>query len=271
MAIGKWIGGFLGFVGGGGPLGALVGFCFGAIFDKMLDAVNTPDSQPKENAHSAFGENESYAFTQQRRRQEEGDRNSFFFSLLVLSSYIINADGKVMHSEMEYVRNFLRNNWGEAARQQGNDILMKLFAKQKEIGFASYHQTIVEACVQIRANMDYVARMQLLRYLFEVALADGVVTHQEKEALREIAQLLAIREADANNIFGSNSSSANDLDKAYQTLGISPDATDDEVRHAYRHMVLLYHSDRLSEGASDEKIKEINAAKELIYKARNIK
>ena len=48
MAIGKWIGGFLGFVGGGGPLGALVGFFFGAIFDKMLDAVNTPDSQPKE-------------------------------------------------------------------------------------------------------------------------------------------------------------------------------------------------------------------------------
>ena len=270
MAIGKWIGGFLGFAGGG-PLGAFVGFCFGAVFDKMMDAVNTPESQPKKGARSAFGQNKSYAYTQQRRHEEEGDRNSFFFSLLVLSSYIINADGKIMHSEMEYVRNFLRNNWGEAARQQGNDILMKLFAKQKEIGFSSYHQTIVEACLQIRANMDYVARMQLLRYLYEVALADGVVTHEEKRALGEVAQLLAIKEADANNIFGSNSNSGNDLDKAYRTMGISSSATDDEVRHAYRHMVLLYHSDRLSDGASDEKIKEINAAKELIYKARNIK
>ncbi|MGN0215548.1 MAG: DnaJ domain-containing protein, partial [Prevotella sp.] len=47
-------------------------------------------------------------------------------------------------------------------------------------------------------------------------------------------------------------------------------ATDDEVRRAYRHLVLLYHSDKLAEGASDEKIKEINAAKEIVYKSRNM-
>ncbi|MGI6222180.1 MAG: TerB family tellurite resistance protein [Prevotella sp.] len=300
MAIGKWIGGFLGFVGGGGVLGALAGFCLGALFDKALDAVNTPDSQPKEGAHSAFGQNESYAYTQQaqQRRQEEGQRNSFFFSMLVLASYIINADGKVMHSEMEYVRNFLRSNWGEAARIQGNEILKKLFQKQKEIGYASFHQTIVEACLQIRANMDYVARSQLFHFLYEIARADGVISQEEKEALLEVGRLLALSDFDIMNIIGASQGSYNyrnssynsgfygsgsnyrsagsatsedELAKAYRTLGVSSSATDDEIRRAYRHLVLLYHSDKLAEGASDEKIKEINAAKETVYKARNIR
>lgn len=55
------------------------------------------------------------------------------FSLLVLSSYIINADGKIMHSEMELVRRFLRQNFGEAAKQQGEEILLKLFEQQKQM------------------------------------------------------------------------------------------------------------------------------------------
>ena len=44
MALGKWIGGFLGFMSGG-PLGALAGIVMGSFFDKMLDAVNTPETQ----------------------------------------------------------------------------------------------------------------------------------------------------------------------------------------------------------------------------------
>ena len=44
MALGKWIGGILGFMSAG-PLGALAGIVLGGLFDNMLDAVNTPDSQ----------------------------------------------------------------------------------------------------------------------------------------------------------------------------------------------------------------------------------
>ena len=44
MALGKWIGGFLGFMSGG-PLGALAGIVLGGLFDSVLDAVNTPETQ----------------------------------------------------------------------------------------------------------------------------------------------------------------------------------------------------------------------------------
>jgi len=42
MAIAKWIGGFLGFMTAG-PLGALLGFVLGSLFDGGLDMVNGPD------------------------------------------------------------------------------------------------------------------------------------------------------------------------------------------------------------------------------------
>ena len=41
MALGKWIGGVLGFMTGG-PLGALAGFVLGTIFDNGIDSVNEP-------------------------------------------------------------------------------------------------------------------------------------------------------------------------------------------------------------------------------------
>ena len=114
MAAGKWIGGFIGWMAGG-PLGALAGYLVGSLFDSMLDGVNSPDNSgtwgsgsqrdySQQRSYQDFNEAYQRAY---RQRQQQGQRNSFLFSLLVLSSYIIKADGKAMHSEMELVRQML--------------------------------------------------------------------------------------------------------------------------------------------------------------------
>ena len=41
MAIGKWIGGFLGFITTGSPLGALAGYALGSLFDSTMDSFST--------------------------------------------------------------------------------------------------------------------------------------------------------------------------------------------------------------------------------------
>ena len=76
MKIGKWIGGIMGFMALG-PLGALAGYAIGSLFDKANDAQADFDN-------GQGGASYTHA----------GQRNSFLFSMLVMASYIIRADGE---------------------------------------------------------------------------------------------------------------------------------------------------------------------------------
>lgn len=59
----------------------------------------------------------------------------------------------------------------------------------------------------------------------------------------------------------------------YSILGIRPDATDEEVKQAYRELARKYHPDRYRDSdladLANEKMKEINAAYEEIQKMRS--
>lgn len=258
MAAGKWIGGVLGFITAG-PLGALAGYALGSLFDRGLDEVNRDGDRSYSNAY-------------------EGQRNSFMFSLLVLSSYIISADGKIMHSEMELVRRFLRQNFGEEACKQGESILLKLFEQQKRLGMAEYRTVIQDSCHQIRSNMMYEQRLQLLNFLVMIAQADNVVAPEEIAALKEVAIHMGLSAEDVEQMLNlrGGASSTNSLDDAYKVLGISPTATNDEVKAAYRKMALKHHPDKVAalgedvRRAAEKKFQEINDAKDKIYKARGL-
>ncbi len=268
MGAGKWIGGFLGFISGTGPLGVLAGFALGWLFDKGMETPGD-EGASRGNGDGVHAGDNSY-------RQRQGQRNSFLFSLLVLASYIIRADGRIMHSEMETVRNFLRRNFGETAVSQGEEILLRLFERQKSMGELAFRQTIGDACREMYMNMDYAQRLQLLDFLVLIARADGVVVQQEVDALRFVASGLGISEADLNSILNLKSGTSN-LDAAYKVLGISASATDDEVKAAYRSMALKHHPDRVAtlgedvRKAAERKFQEINEAKETIYKARGMR
>ena len=244
MAAGKWIGGFVGWMAGG-PLGALAGYLVGSLFDSMLDGVNTPDNSGTWGAGSQRSQGyQDYSQMYQqayRQRQAQGNRNSFLFSLLVLSSYIIKADGKAMHSEMELVRQMLRQNFGNQAVNQGNEILSKLFDEQKREGWQQFKQTVRQCCAQISQQMDYSQRLQLLNYLVMVAQADGSVPQSEITALKECAIWMGF-----------------------------------EVKKAYRKLALEHHPDKVAalgedvRKAAEKKFQEINAAKDRIWKARGL-
>ena len=100
MAFGKWIGAWLGWINSQSVLGGMAGFALGAVFDMFTDR------KAKEAQEQAYQEQAEHIY-----QQQEGARNSFLFSLLVLSAHVIQADGKIMHSEMELVRQFLRQSF----------------------------------------------------------------------------------------------------------------------------------------------------------------
>jgi len=273
MAIGKWIGGFLGFIAGG-PLGGLAGLVLGALFDVGLDQVNEPDrnGQPRNTGGSKANFYQHNATVNQQQRQQ-GERNSFLFSLLVLSAYIIRADGKVMHSEMETLRSFLRRNFGEVAVEQGDSIIRNIFDQQKQMGAMAFESIIRDCCFQIAANMNSAQRLQLLSFLAELAKADGRIDPSEVNDLRNLAQWLGFDARILDSMFNLDK---HDTQSAYKVLGISPNATNDEVKAAYRKMALQHHPDRVAtlgediRLAAEKKFKEINDAKERIYKERGM-
>ncbi len=254
MAIGKWIGGFLGLLSGG-PVGALAGFVLGSLLDGLFEMST-----------------EQHLYTPQQ--QVEGERNGFLFSLMVLSAHIIHADGKIMHSEMEYVRRFLRTNFSEQAETEGESILLKLFEQKKQMGEKQWNIQMQDVCRQIGSVMPAEQRLQLIAFLCEIAKADGHIAPEEREALKAVCIAMGLDAGTAEQMMGLGSSS---LEDAYKVLGVSADATDEEVRKAYKKMALQHHPDRVASlgddirKAAEKKFQEIGEAKERIYKARNMR
>lgn len=264
MAYGSWIGGFIGYMFGG-SLGALAGIILGGLFDLVTGGVG----QQRIGSFSSDQEGGSYG----PRRPNVNQRGSFLFSLLVLTAYIIKADGKVMHSEMEMVRQMLRQNFGEQAVREGEQILLRLFEEQKRQGANGFKQTVRQCCAEMAMGMNYGQRLQLLNFLVMVAKADGSVPQSEITALRDVAQWMRLQASEVDSMLNLGGDT---LEEAYKVLGVSPSATDDEVKKAYRRLALEHHPDKVAalgediRKAAEKKFQEINAAKDKIWKARGL-
>ena len=257
MGLGKWIAGYLGWIVFG-PLGGILGFLLGSFFE----SASLSGITGSEGRMGAMGGD-----------QQQGDRNSFLLSMLAMAAYIIKADGRVMHSEMELVRNFLRQNFGEQAAGQGNEILLRLFEQEKQQGADAFRDTIRRCCSEAARYLDYSGRLQMLQFLVMLAQADGRVDRSEEAALKEVAVWMQLRESDVDSMLHLQGDS---LEDAYQVLGVSPKATDEELKKAYRRLALEHHPDRVAKlgddvrQAAEKKFQEINAAKERIWKARGL-
>ena len=255
MAKSTWIGAALGwFIAG--PFGALIGGFIGS----MLGSDDANEASQK-----LFGGSDG--------SQEVGNRNSFLMSMLVLMSYIIKADGRIMHSEMELARQWLRTNFGDIAAQQGDQILQRLFEASKTQGEQQYRRNIREACQQIAKNVDYSGRLQLLNFLLMIAQADGNVDATEIDALKDIWRWIDLPTDEVDSMMNLG---RDDLESAYKVLGVTPDVTDDVLKAVYRKLALEHHPDRVAalgedvRRAAEKKFQEINAAKERIWKARGL-
>ncbi len=275
MSKAKWIGGFLGWVAWG-PIGALIGYLLGKAVDTYIDGSHQlPGGDGWEQRQSGQGsyrqqtgqgtyDRGSSTQSRQGRYTADEQRNSFFVSLLVLSSAVIKADGRTHPAELRTVREFIRTNFGEQAAAQAEQILQRLDREQVNI---------YSVGGQIAANMNYSQRLQLFQYLVSIATSDGDFSASEKSVLEAIASAIRLTSTDAASIIAMYYKEA---DSAYTVLEISPSATDDEVRSAYRRMAMKYHPDRVAtlgpevQKAAEEKFKKIQEAYAAIKKQRGI-
>lgn len=256
MGLGKWITGIFGWALFG-PIGGLLGFLLGKLAEGSITTkwISGYDTETESGG-------ESHARTAPNRNNAQ--RSSFLFSLMVLSTAVIKADGKFMRSELDYVKNFIRNNFGEQAVSEAMTIIKELMQKDVDV---------YKVGSQVRSNMNYSQRMQLFHYLVGLAQADGVVTDSELEALKNIASAMGLSSTDTESIL---SMFKNDIEAAYKVLEIDSSATDDEVKKAYRKLAAKHHPDKVAtlgpdvQKAAEEKFKTIQEAYEKVKKDRGM-
>lgn len=241
MGLGKWIAGALGWAMFG-PIGGILGYYFASRAEKLSEAV------------AAQGEQQSW---------NQGQRNSFLMSLLILSAAVIKADGKTTSQEIATLRNFFVRNFGPQAGNDAEQIVKDLNNKD----FNLY-----EVCMQIRSCMDYSQRLQLYHYLVSLGACDGL--HQrEIDILETIATYIGLSKSEVDSFFAQFRPSN---DSNYRILEITPEATDEEVKKAYRKMAVKYHPDKVAtlgedvQRAAEEKFKAVSQAYEAICKERGI-
>ncbi|WP_299001615.1 TerB family tellurite resistance protein [uncultured Tenacibaculum sp.] len=246
----KWLGAGAGFTLGG-PIGAIVGFVVGSF----IDGISVEDFKEEQQEY--------------QKRQHEGTRGrttsgDFEISLLILASVVIKSDGRIDQRELDYVRTYFVKMYGKERANHAFKLFNGIIKKQISTR---------QVCLQIRQYMSHATRLQLVHFLFGIAQADGQVTSNEEQEIRKIASYLYINEYDYSSI---KAMFYDESDSAYKMLEITKEATNDEVKKAYRKMAKKHHPDKLQnlgeeyKNGANEKFQKIQAAYEQIKKERGI-
>lgn len=249
MALSKWILGGLGFAFAG-PVGALIGVLLGSLFDYNIDKYEAENKQ-------------SEGSQRQSKRATQGDIR---VSIIVLIACVIKADGRVLKSEINHIKPFFLNTFGEEGAKQALLLLKELLTK--DIDPAAVAR-------QIAQYVNYSTRLELLHILLDLANADGELHPSEIRVIEQIVQNMGIQYADYQSLLALYQRQK-DTNWAYKALEIEPTASNDEVKKAYRRMAMKYHPDKVATAGEEirqqatEKFRGINEAYEHVKKQRGL-
>ena len=213
-------------------------------------------------------------------------------SITKLSLVLMKADNSLMRSELYLFRNFMTQNFGNEIASAAIEMLQK---------FKDTSLTVDSAAGDINQKLNYTERMQVIQFLFQLALADGPINVSERSVLLQIAQQLKIQKGDFMRLRmmfefmynqqhfrtgggynyhqqqsypGTYNSSPQESD--YAILGVKSTDSDETIKSAYRSLALANHPDKVqhlgetARAAAEKRFSEINQAYQRIKKVRGL-
>lgn len=277
----------------GGLGGAFGGFLIGSLFDSIRN------SRRARKAQEEFNES---------RQQYYNNPEQFEEQLLTLIGYVAKADNnRLLQSEFDYCKQYFQKTFPHS------DISQLMLKFRDILNADDTASACQDACEKIRQYATIHEKMAILQCLFGFATADGNAHQQELEAIRRISgwcgvdnvtyealKMMYIGFSYNGTYNGSGSSgygggysgggyydqsggssytprSGPSLDDCYKILGVSPNATDEEVKKAYRIAAMKHHPDKVSHLGEDvrkkaeETFAKVNEAYDKIKAARGMK
>jgi DnaJ like chaperone protein len=273
---GKLVGGAFGFLlGGGSPLGAILGAALGHQFDQGFGRVMNDEQ---------FGEGAA-----------ERVQAAFFTATFSVMGFLAKADGRVSKDEIDAARHIMDQ---MQLSEEQKELAINLFYEGKKSGFD--FDSVLE---DFRRECH--RRRNLIRMFIEIqlamAMADGVMHPAEKDALAHMCDVLGFSRAEFELLlrmvqgqqsyqsyyeeqaesgrYRETAQRQPDIREAYAVLGVDASTSDKDIKRAYKRLMSQHHPDKLvAKGLPEEMMKmatektqEIRAAYEQVKTARGMK
>jgi DnaJ like chaperone protein len=262
---GKILGGVFGFLIGG-PLGAVLGAAMGHAFDRGLSGID-----------------------ESRGGQRERVQATFFRTTFSVMGHVAKADGRVSEREIGVAEDVMRQmRLNQAQRREAIELFNK--GKANDFDLEAVLEEFRHECRRRSTLVQMFMEIQL-----QAAYADGQMDPPEERVLLHICEALSIPEErfrllermlrgghraqqDGHGGDRASGSGGMSISDAYAMLGVSSQASNDDVKKAYRKLMSEHHPDKLlAKGLPDEmvevaksKSQDIGQAYERIKEARGI-
>jgi len=260
-------------------IGAVIGFVFGIIMTRTFTAALFT---------AGLGYFIGNSFNDVKSGSTKNGNLDYIKELLALVSVILTKDKKLLQSELNFVKRFLKHNFSEEE------------AKTYLLIFRDYNKknfSIEKICSRLNLELNQSSKRQVLHLVIGAAVADRELTKAELADLYLIGRYLNISaqavdallslhhftfEGQTRSNYSRSSRSAqprysSSLKNAYQILELTESASEAEIKKAYRKLVVIYHPDKVSQmgesfqKSAKEKFQKVQDAYEQIKTARNMK
>ena len=260
--LGKIIGSSLGFIMAG-PIGAILGVMIGNMFDKGLS------------------QHMSQSFQHFHREKRETVTNAFIKTSACLMGFFAKADGRVSEDEIEYANQIFKElklnpeqkqnakEWFTTSKNGqvslDDQIRMLLYLKEKNV-------FLCKNCLDISFQMIKIDGMNANKIHFLNLILNALGFAPVEPLFSQSAFWEDLQNQTRNRSYHYQAppaqSSTNRVDEAFKTLNLSPQATQADVKKAYRKLMSQYHPDKMmAKGASTDEVKKATEKTQQISKA----
>jgi DnaJ like chaperone protein len=199
----------------------------------------------------------------------------FVWLLVQILINIAKIDGDVNKEKITTIQNFFQHNlrYDQTRMYWVKDLIKEAVSSTQSM------ETLLR---EFRDTFAYEPRLILLELIYQVLYTNPQVPEAELKLARDIANFLEITDYDKRTIeakykygYGGQQqthSRPETMDQYYAVLGLEPGADAATIKKAHRSLSMKYHPDKVQHlgeefrGVAEEKMKEINAAYDILKK-----